>query len=119
MHDAVLGAVLLHVLGVGFLAAAASSWLRRRATGAGRRPGVAVNALIAVLAMVDAGVTVVDEPFRLAQWSAGVLLAALVVGVVVVRHRRPTRRRSATAPPGAVPAPRTAEADLPLTSTRT
>ncbi|GLZ55615.1 hypothetical protein [Actinomycetospora sp. NBRC 106378] len=115
MNGTVLGALLLHLLGVGFLAVAVASWLGRRTPGARCRPGAVVNALVGGLAIGDATVAVVGEPARIAYWAAGAVLVLFAVAAVVLHHRT-ARRPMRVAPTDGAPAPRSDAAYIPLTS---
>lgn len=92
MTASLLGAVLLILIGVAFLAASLTQWwrlyedlsLRRR-----RVLGCAIDLLVGLVAISDGALSVIDHPARVAVWSAGsaVLVIAVAVAVLVHRHR--------------------------------
>lgn len=85
------GAVVLFLVGLAFLGAAVWSWTRRPdEPDLQRSLGIAVDVLVGVVALVDAAISVVDEPGRPALWMAGSVV--LVVALVLLHRRRRTPR---------------------------
>src|ERR1700748_1218414 len=87
----VLGGAFLLVVGIGFLAAALAAWSRRNdADRPSSTSAVVIDVLVGGVAVVDAGLSVVDEPARAVLWWCGsaVLVAALVL--LAARHHGAT-----------------------------
>lgn len=96
MTASIGGALALLVVGIGFLSAGALGWLRR---GEGepdqqrRWLGVGVDVIVGSVALVDAGMGVLDAPARVTLWVAGSVALVVAMAMLVVRHRRPAGRR--------------------------
>ena len=94
MSATVSGGVVLFLVGLAFLGAAVCSWTSRPEEPDLRRSlGIAVDVLVGVVALVDAAISVVDEPARPALWTTGSVV--LLVALILLHRRRRTPRSAA------------------------
>jgi hypothetical protein len=85
-----LGAVLLVLVGVAFLAASLTQWWRLDEDPSSRRRrvlGCVIDLLVGGAAITDGALSVLDHPARVAVWSAGSAVLVIAVALLVHRHR--------------------------------